>query len=475
MAGRPPAGGTTGLLAGMCVSIGVALIALVLLVVLWTNQEELQASADKANSEAQRLMKSGERQGALKAWYNKASGGKSLAKLMHDEMAELGEIISAESPSPSPDLVKQLRNNQLDLFWDSVKKDSVENDEIRDDLTKVVQRPLLDALESLYDLYKAEKEAKRQNRATIEELNSRIEGLIETSEKLREDFDQIAGELRARLAAIEDEWAGFRKQKEDEFSAIEKAGQQRADQRLKAEQKLRGQIRALGDELAKREARAKELQGKLREFQILPQARMAARQADGKILMAKPGEESVFIDLGADDHLVLGMRFAVYPPDTGIPSSGVSKAAIEVVSIGEEVSQCRIKEMNPLFPILEGDLIANPIYDRNRSLTFYVVGEFDLNYDGRDDPNGKGTIKAVIKENGGIIADQLSARVDFVVAGARPPLGRISADPSPEVRAIHEDQVRKVDAYSADINEAQSLSIPIFTQETFLNFLGRAR
>ena len=35
MAGRPPAGGTTGLLVGMCISIGIALIALVLLA-FWT-------------------------------------------------------------------------------------------------------------------------------------------------------------------------------------------------------------------------------------------------------------------------------------------------------------------------------------------------------------------------------------------------------------------------------------------------------
>ena len=467
MAGRPPTGGTTGLLVGMCVSVGIALVALVLLVVLWTGQEELKASADKANSEARRLMRPGERQGALQAWFDRASGGKSLAKLMHDEMVRLAEIISADSPSPDPTLASQL-GSQSATFWDTVDGP----DEVK---SAIVERPLLDALKSLYSLYEAEQQANKQHQATIADLNSRNEGLIKTAEQLRQGFEDATGRLQTQLAAIEGEWDSFRKQKEDQFAAIEKASQVRADDNLQAEQELRSQINSLQSELQKKDAGARELQGKLREFQIRPQALMAARQADGNVLMAKPGEDTIFIDLGADDHIVLGMTFAVYPPDTGIPSSGQPKAAIEVVNIGEDVSQCRIKWDNHLFPILQDDLIANPIFDRSRSLTFFVVGEFDLDHDNRDDPHGKNTIEAVIKDNGGIIVDQLSARVDFLIAGARPALRRLSADASPEARALYDDQLRKVDTYSAVINEAQSLSIQILTQETFLNFLGRPR
>ncbi|MCH8053448.1 MAG: hypothetical protein IH895_05255 [Planctomycetes bacterium] len=146
-----------------------------------------------------------------------------------------------------------------------------------------------------------------------------------------------------------------------------------------------------------------------------------------------------------------------------------------VIDIGEDVSTCRILRDNALFPILEGDLVANPVYDRGRSLTFYVLGKFDFDYDGRDDPNGKATLQALIKENGGLIADELSARIDFVIAGARPAVLRLSSNPSPENQAVHDDQSRKKDTYTAAINDAQALSIPIFTQETFLQFMGRVR
>jgi hypothetical protein len=181
----------------------------------------------------------------------------------------------------------------------------------------------------------------------------------------------------------------------------------------------------------------------------------------------------VFIDLGIDDHLTLGLRFAVYPPDPGIPSSGVAKAAVEVVKIGEAVSECRVKGMNPMFPILEGDLIANPVYDRDRQLSFFVVGEFDLDHDGLDDPNGKGMIEAVILDFGGRLSDNLTSRTDFVIVGARPAVSLLSDDASPEQLAVRENEIRRARAYDAVINEARSLTISMLTQETFLNFLGR--
>ncbi len=470
MAGRPPATSPTGLLVGMCVSIGIALIALVLLVVLWTNQEELKAAADKANSDAQRLMKPSERQGALADYFNQAGGAKSLAKLMHDEIADLGEIISAESGTPAPGLAVRIHDNQLNGLWDMM-----EDDEILDDPSAVVQKPLVDALKTMYDLYKAERAAHQRASETAADGQEQIEKLIETNENLGREFEQEVGTLRVRLDAIDEEWKSYRQQKEEEFALFEKSVQDRADQNLAAEQESRNQISALRGELDKKEARARELQHKLREFQILPQQLMAARQTDGKVLMAKPGEDTVFINLGARDRLVLGIRFAVYPPDTGIPSSGQAKATIEVIEIGEDVSTCRILQDNALFPILEGDLVANPVYDRQRSLTFYVLGEFDFDYDGRDDPNGKATLQAVIKENGGLIADELSARIDFVIAGARPAVLRLSSNPSPENAAVHDDQMRKKNTYIAAINDAQALSIPIFTQETFLQFMGRVR
>ncbi len=470
MAGRPPATSPTGLLVGMCVSIGIALIALVLLVVLWTNQEELKAARDKANSDAQRLMKPGERQGPLADWNNQASTATSVARLMHDEMAELSEIISSESATPAPGLAAQIHNNQLDGLWSMM-----EDDDVLDDPSAVIEKPLVDALTTMYDLYKAKHEAHQRAGATSDSRQLQIEKLIETNEKLGEEFELEVGKLRTRLDAIDEEWKTYRQRKEDQFAAFEAATQDRANASLASEQELRGQITGLSQELSKKAARARELQHKLREFQILPQQLMAARQTDGKVLMAKPGEDTVYINLASNDRLVLGIRFAVYPPDTGIPSSGQAKATIEVIEIGEEVSTCRILRDNALVPILNGDLVANPVYDRDRSLTFYVLGEFDFDYDGRDDPNGRTTLQALIKENGGVIADELSARIDFVIAGARPAVLRLSSNPSPENQAVHDDQMRKKNTYIASINDALALSIPIFTQETFLQFMGRAR
>ena len=79
MAGRPTPGSTTGVLIGMISAFAVALIALVLLVVLWSNQEELRASEKKAVADAQLLMRSNEMQGALRAWVDAAGSRNSVS------------------------------------------------------------------------------------------------------------------------------------------------------------------------------------------------------------------------------------------------------------------------------------------------------------------------------------------------------------------------------------------------------------
>lgn len=467
MAGRPGPSGSTGLLVGMCVAIGFAFLCGVFLVVLWTHQEELRSGKEKAENDARRLLQSAEATGALKAWFDQATTQKSLARSMHEEVTSLGQLVSSDGTSATPGIAKQMREG-LDAFWKTVT-----DEKLVEDPAALQGQSLMEGLRSMYGLYKIEQQANVQNRTSIEELNKQVAGFTQANDELQKSFDATAEELRAKIDQITDEWNEFRSEKEKQFAQVETSNQKAADERIKQEQEFRSQIGGLNKDLDKKIAANEELQKKIREFQILPKPGAAARQADGHVILAKAGEAVVFVDLGAGDHLILGMRFAVYAPDSGIPSSGIAKGVIEVVSIGQDVTECRIKEADELFPIIEGDLIANPIYDRSRQLSFMVIGAFDLDHDGRDDPNGKGTIEAVIRDAGGMIVEELSSRLDFLIVGARPLVGRPGKDPSPEQKAVQADQVREAEAYNAILSEARSLSIPMLAQESFLNFLGR--
>ncbi len=473
MAGRPAGGSGTGILVGMIIAVAVALISLVLLVVLWNNHEELKSARDDANRIANRLMRSNEMQSGMKAWLDQAGDGgrdPSVSRLMTDELTRLGEIISADGATAEPGLAEKI-TTRVAAFWDQVRADRQAGR--IEDPGSLIGSPLLDAVTTMYGMYTQHCESLAQARTNMDQLNAEIKALTQAQTDLQEQFNKTADELRSQLATVEDERSEFRATKVDEFQEIEGRLQAREDALAAEKEDLRQRISSLSTELEKTEARTRDLQGKVKEFQILPQARMAARRADGKVVLARAGEGTVFVDRGKSDHLVLGLRFAVYPPETGIPSTGVAKAQIEVARIGPEVTECRVVWDNPLFPIIDGDLIANPIYDRQRSQVFYVAGGFDLNHDNQDDPEGRGQVQALITDFGGQIADGVNPRVDFVVVGARPYVRRLSSNPSKEAVELHDEQQRNAEAFDAVLTQALQLSIPIFTQETFLNFLGR--
>jgi hypothetical protein len=176
--------------------------------------------------------------------------------------------------------------------------------------------------------------------------------------------------------------------------------------------------------------------------------------------------------MGRDAGLVLGLKFAVYPKTTGIPADGRSKARIEVVNIFNQSAECRISELLGRDPILEGDIVSNPIFDRDRSLQFMVLGRFDLNGDGSADAEGAEQVESLIRNWGGTVTTEMTARVDFVVVGEAPPMPVQISEPTPEQLERFEAAQKSHDAFEATFRAAQALSIPQMTHPVFLRFLG---
>jgi hypothetical protein len=122
--------------------------------------------------------------------------------------------------------------------------------------------------------------------------------------------------------------------------------------------------------------------------------------------------------------------------------------------------------------ILEGDLIASPVYDPDRSPSFAVLGDFDLNHDGIRDSGGRSTIVSLIAEWGGTVVDEVTAMTDFVVVGAAPAAPKRVSNPSAEQTAAALTQQQVLDAYSNQLATTNLLAVPAMTQDVFLNFLG---
>jgi len=203
-----------------------------------------------------------------------------------------------------------------------------------------------------------------------------------------------------------------------------------------------------------------------------PNELATARKPDGEILTAVPGDGVVYINLGRNNGLTLGLQFAVYSAETGIPANGVGKALIEVVSVSDSSAECRIANVARNQVILEGDLIGNPVFDPNRALQFTVIGQFDVDRDGIPDRAGAETIASLIKNWGGRVSNDVSAMTDFLVVGLPPRRPRAAADVPADQQAQNKSRQRAWDAYQRTISSAALLGVPVLTQEVFMNFLG---
>ncbi len=215
-----------------------------------------------------------------------------------------------------------------------------------------------------------------------------------------------------------------------------------------------------------------------------------ATRADGKILRAPSEDDMVYIDLAKGDHLTLGLRFQVFSASVEVDPSGQGKATIEVVGIGDEMSECRIVESQATNPIMAGDYIVNVVYDKTRKYKFVVEGGFDVNGDGRYDPQDTFRIKSWIKAWGGEVVELPETppmvggrpdfgleRVDFVVLGVAPPkppkegTGRVKEEDRTRRAAMRQAHGR----FMAIKQEAKDLSLAILTESQFLHFIGHGQ
>jgi hypothetical protein len=102
-----------------------------------------------------------------------------------------------------------------------------------------------------------------------------------------------------------------------------------------------------------------------------------------------------------------------------------------------------------------------------------VAGRFDLDRDGMADPDGALVVDALVTDWGGAITTELTALTDFVILGGPPPRPRVGTDMSRERTERAEAMQGEWDRYAELVATAKSLSVPVMTQELFLNFLGR--
>lgn len=289
------------------------------------------------------------------------------------------------------------------------------------------------------------------HQSTVTALNEKIDDYRTQVENYRSQVDQTIGANNQRVE-------GFRSELTEERARLE-------DQISKLEQEtliLQGQLEAL------RAERGDDLLRPTPDYALV----------DARVVNVNASDRSAFIDLSRADRLVLGMTFEVYGDPASIRADEEGnyprgKGTVEVTRIGDDSSSVRILREARGNPIVPGDVLANAVYDPNKSYSFVVAGEFDLNGDGVGADFERDQIRAIIQNWGGEITADLEGDTDFLVLGARPNL-----PPQPPVDApvaLINEYVRLQRAaleYDRLFEVAKQTGIPVLNQNRLFTLTG---
>lgn len=457
--GQPSGTATT---VWMIVFAGLWLTATVFLVILYTGQEDLKNEAARLASRNATLISPNEDR-SIELVKSAREGGPTVVGLIEESRSKMAEL-AVGSPSESPATIRTKRDQLLG---------SIRTDKLFSNAERFDNLSYHEALSRLYTSMKSEVELRKTAESRAAQLEAEVTKLVEADATRRNEFDRATKETADKLAICQGDHSDYRGQSDTAVRRLESELDEikrRSTAELTNERRLRLTAEQKLAQLQERFAAQRE---KLGGLAIGPDDLSTARRADGRILTAVPGDKVVYISLGAKDSLVLGLQFAVYSAQTGIPADGRGKAQLEVVSIFPTSAECRIVWIAPNSVILEGDLIANPIYDPAQPPTFLVLGEFDLDRDGILDRNGSAAVEALISNWGGKVASELTPLTDFVVLGAPPRKPREGRDGG--LVSTTAGSQSEWDRYNTLAESARSMSVPILTQNVFLNFLGYTR
>lgn len=334
--------------------------------------------------------------------------------------------------------------------------------------------------------------------ALIADKNAEISRLIERADVAEEErrAAQIAAEKESeRVAAIEAAFSaqgleltnrvdGFGNQIIASTRGFEDLSTKLARQKEESEAELNTEISGLNstiddlrDQLIVIQDQLLRCRAEGRTDIILPYNQEAL--VDGTIDRVDRAVNEVVLSIGRQQKVVLGMTFAVYSNATDIRIDdetgeyAVGKAVLEVVRVEDGFSRARIISSSDGNPIIRGDVVANAVYDPDKTYKFVVEGLFDTNGDGLATRYERDELAALIERWGGTIVDEVQGDLDFLVLGERPTLP-VRPGPDAPIAVLNEYNrlQREIDRYNELRLSAEVTSVPLLNANRLQTLIG---
>lgn len=337
-----------------------------------------------------------------------------------------------------------------------------------------ISGPLLQEVQRLRSDLQAAQQQLEQARADMEQARQQAQQAQAQLAALGGNFDQAAEQLKQQLAQVTGQFEAYQKQ-------VQQMEQQLRSQMEQARRQAAQQLEEAQSRVSQAEQENANLRTRIAQYEAAAGGVEPPDQIspDGRIASILDNQQQVYIDLGQQHRIVLGMTFEVFdrngvvkPDPEGNSLRG--KATIEVINVGPNSSIARIVRRQHGAVIREGDQIINIAYDPNTTYKFFIYGDFDLDGDGTPTPADREAVQSLIRRWGGTLAQSLSYDVDFVVLGREPvlpdPLPPGTIDPV-QIKE-HVEATQNYERYQQIIGEARSLSVPVLNQNRFLALVG---
>lgn len=120
----------------------------------------------------------------------------------------------------------------------------------------------------------------------------------------------------------------------------------------------------------------------------------------GKILFVNQSDNTVMLNIGADDGLQRRTTFNVYPQGTANVTNLAPKGRVEVTSTTPHTAVARIVDNAIADPLLPGDLVHSIEWAPGQHPHYAIAGVIDLNGSGADQTQ---RLKEMIESTGGIV------------------------------------------------------------------------
>lgn len=286
-------------------------------------------------------------------------------------------------------------------------------------------------------------------RTQVEASKNELDKVLANLKREQENFREHITKDRTEYTALEED----RNDAIRKHQAAEKVWERRKQKLAEQADGLRGQIKELATQLAR--------------FRVI----VDVIDIDGNVREVSEAKKTAYISLAKGDGIILGMTFAVYSPEEIGTEAPKPKASVRVVRIMEHVSEARIFNVTGLTPVMKGDIIANPVYDKERRFHFALVGMIDLDNDGRNDVE---KVKVMISSFGGVVDREIAVQTDFLIVGEEPriPIAVVAEEMTPQAKKAYEKARKAFIDYNRALTMAKDYAIPTLTANRFLNLVG---